>query len=964
MKIVNIIQRYPPAVGGSETWCQEVCRFLAKKGHNIKVLTLDVNEEEEYWREPIDNRSTIVFGKMIFDNGITIRRYRRSLPIFSVYHIFYKKILDQLLNIYFYGPHSLEMYGRMWREIKKADIVFLYTLPQPHNFIAFLTAKFLRKKVVFAPFFHPNHPFYERRSNYWLLKHSDSIITLTHFERNYLKSKGVPAAKIYVTGCGIHPEEYAPKQLEQFKSRLQSEYGIRNSDRVITFIGRKIPEKGVGFLIEAVKDLCRDIPLKLFLVGPSFDWYKDLLNSLSSKEKEVIIDLGTISHQEKVNLLHLSDLLVLPSKYESFGIVFLEAWVCNVPVIGTTEGCMPEVIGEGGFLCEYGNTEDLKLKIKNAIIYNNKKRIASRGKERVFTIYNWNIIAKEAEKAMKRALGKKETTMRVVIVSNAYPPHFIGGAELIAHSQAKGLKMRGNDVIVFAGELNNTARRYSIKRDIYEGIPVNRIFLHDQDYSADFFNFYHKPVHESFCNFIENVSPEVVHFHNIIGLSASLIHAAKSRRIKTILTFHDHWGICFKNTLLTSEEEICKEFHDCERCKPSISDQGLEEVPFSLRNDFVRLQLEDIDTFICPSDYLANFYIRAGLDKKKVRVVCNGIDIDRFTKLHKSKDQTKDQTKIRFSFLGYFGRHKGIHILLEALSGLKESIKENVWVNLVGDGDQKYYYERLVKELKLDKLVKFWGKIEYNCIEDIYRQTDVLILPSIWPENQPVTITEAMASRIPVIATRIGGIHELVEEGKTGYLFEPNNPEDLAQKMMEFIFDRSKLIDFGEKAFQKISDKSLPNQVGKIISIYQEESESNKTGCLDKKELIVCLGKKFLQLCSKALNILRKESVGHWQVVMVDWLDESLIGKAKVLWVVDNDVNPRELKIGLLNKLPLLVPESNEKLKNICVKGKCGLFYKNAPEAALALEYLMNDEPLRLIMGQNGFKFFYGSGLC
>ena len=62
MKIVSVIQRYPPAVGGSETWCYEVSRFLSKIGHSVKVLTLAVNKEEEYWREPPDSEASVAMG--------------------------------------------------------------------------------------------------------------------------------------------------------------------------------------------------------------------------------------------------------------------------------------------------------------------------------------------------------------------------------------------------------------------------------------------------------------------------------------------------------------------------------------------------------------------------------------------------------------------------------------------------------------------------------------------------------------------------------------------------------------------------------------------------------------------------------------------------------------------------------------------------------------------------------------
>ena len=137
MKILSIVQRYPPAIGGSETWCQEAGRYLAQQGHNVRVLTLDINKEEEYWREPLDDNCTVAFGRLAFDNRIAVRRYHRSLPIKSLEYVFFKKFLDELLKVRFYGPHSVEMYCKMGREIRKADVVFLHTAPYSHNYLAF-----------------------------------------------------------------------------------------------------------------------------------------------------------------------------------------------------------------------------------------------------------------------------------------------------------------------------------------------------------------------------------------------------------------------------------------------------------------------------------------------------------------------------------------------------------------------------------------------------------------------------------------------------------------------------------------------------------------------------------------------------------------------------------------------------------------------------------------------------------
>jgi glycosyltransferase involved in cell wall biosynthesis len=401
MRILNIIQRYPPSVGGSETWCREICSHLARCGDEVRVLTMDVDREEEYWREPQLESRTSVMGRFALDDGIEVRRYHRSLPIHSVYHGIYKRVLDNLFNLYFYGPHSIEMYGRMWREIRRTDLIVLHTIPYPHNFIGYCLGRAFGKRIAIVPHFHPDHPHYERPSNYWLLRNCDVILTVSEFEREYLQARGVPPEKLHVTGNGIHPEKYMPTKLEEFRAHLMRTHGLTAQDRVVTFVGRKLEDKGVGYLIEAVRSLRRDMPLKLFLAGPGFDWFDEYYKSLTPDERKFVIDLGVLSHQDKVNLLHMTDLLVLPSKYEAFGIVFLEAWICGAPVLGTDRGAMPEIIADAGWVCEFGSAGDLGEKIAASL--NDpaqRQQCAIAGKAKVLGGYTW----KQSDQGRRRHL--------------------------------------------------------------------------------------------------------------------------------------------------------------------------------------------------------------------------------------------------------------------------------------------------------------------------------------------------------------------------------------------------------------------------------------------------------------------------------------------------------------------------------------------------------------------------------
>jgi glycosyltransferase involved in cell wall biosynthesis len=574
-------------------------------------------------------------------------------------------------------------------------------------------------------------------------------------------------------------------------------------------------------------------------------------------------------------------------------------------------------------------------------------------------------------------MGKK-----ILICCNAYPPNFIGGAELIAHSQAKELKNQGYDVTIFTGDLREWGKRHflqgirewgkrhflqgihewgrryflrrirkwgrrHLRREDYEGLPVYRVYLTNEDYAPQFVNFTHKEIEEHFRTILKNVSPDIVHFHNIIGLSVGLIHIAKKQGIKTVLTFHDHWGFCFKNTLLKNNNEICRDFTQCTGCMEVIPDHDNRDIPLRMRQDFIAMQLEEIDAFISPSQYLADTYILAGLPREKVHVIPNGIDVEKFSHIKKMPDPDH----IRFTFIGHFGTHKGIHILLDALQYLDN--KQKLSINLIGNGELFTHYYTEVHDKKSD-IVKFWGRIEN--IEDAYAQTDVLILPSIWPENLPVSITEAMSAGIPVIASHVGGIPELVENGKTGFLFEPGDAWDLAIKMNEFTRHPDKIKNFGEAALQKIKNYGIRQQVQKIIKLYNQIPET-RNEIAGAHAIIVCHGKHVDATCADTLKLFSKKfSVQKILFILSDWLDEDQLKSGTLFWIVDECEDLAAVHFGLRYKLPLLVPEKSQELKNFCEKVHCGLVYQNCRDAGCAILSILNNDKERVMMIKNGAK--------
>jgi len=535
--------------------------------------------------------------------------------------------------------------------------------------------------------------------------------------------------------------------------------------------------------------------------------------------------------------------------------------------------------------------------------------------------------------------------MKIIICCNAYPPNFIGGAELIAHFQALELTKKGHEVFVFCGETSGKKKRYVLEKEVYEGLNVNRIHLSPMDYQPEYVNFSHKKVEEHFINLLNNFKPDIVHFHNIIGLSAGIIYLTNKRKIKTFLTLHDKWGFCYKNTGI-NEEKICENYNSCNKCMPFINEGRESRIPIQMRKDYLSLIFLYVDHFISPSRYLAQQYIKAEFPENKMNVLWNGINIKKFECVPTTKINSG---KTRFTYVGYLGRHKGLHLLLDALAQLPN--QKNVIINLVGEGDEEQNLKHHIKKSGSEKHFKFWGKIDNNQIEKVYRETDILVLPSIWPENQPVSITEAMACKIPVIATRLGGSVELVDDNKSGFLFEFNNSLDLSHKMGEFISNPSKIKQFGEAGYQKIIHNTFEKQVDKLFELYNKDSVPGKTP-EENKQLIVCIGEKVDHECAVAMDRFLKTHKDYY-FIMEKWLEDDLLKYTKIFWVVDKNITIEKLNDIFRFNRPVLVPEQSPSLKSLCINKNCGLYYDDPIVAEICLEYLIKNEQAADAMGGN-----------
>jgi glycosyltransferase involved in cell wall biosynthesis len=539
----------------------------------------------------------------------------------------------------------------------------------------------------------------------------------------------------------------------------------------------------------------------------------------------------------------------------------------------------------------------------------------------------------------------------VLICSNVYPPHFVGGAELIAHHYARGLSKLGHRVLVFAGDTRSHRRRHATWRDSYQGIPVVRASLNGEDFGQEFVSFAHPDLDREFIALLDEFRPTVVHCHNLIGLSAGVLHTARARRIPTVVTLHDHWGFCHRNTLIKRQGGLCTDYRRCAECLPVISDGGDRRIPIRARNDFLAVELGLADLLVSPSRYLTDRYLEAGFPPDRLSTIPYGIDVARFARLR----ERPAPSLVRFAFVGHFGEHKGLRIVMQALAHLGE-LKGRFELSLVGEGELLEEVRRHVSEQGWDRWVRLPGKVDNAKIETVYRSADVLLLPSIWPENQPVSITEAMAAGIPVIASRIGGIPELVEDGRTGFLVEPGDSFALASKMRAFVENPDMLQAHGIRAAERMTENTLERRVSEYVARYDAiRSTSDAEPAAAREPLVVCVGKRFSPASAAAMAALSRTTMEP-RFVMREWIDDALLARAALLWVVDEAVDVPSVVAMASRGIPLLVPTSAPELSRLCVDGNCGLYYADEHEARACLDLLMEDARIRDGLGENAAR--------
>jgi glycosyltransferase involved in cell wall biosynthesis len=295
---------------------------------------------------------------------------------------------------------------------------------------------------------------------------------------------------------------------------------------------------------------------------------------------------------------------------------------------------------------------------------------------------------------------------------------------------------------------------------------------------------------------IAKVRPDLAHLHNIYHqISPSILPALKKAGVANVLTLHDGKLMCPAYFFLV-RGEICERcggsrFYNCflRKCVKNSRLKSLLCTTEMYVHRMTGIYKRNIDVFISPSEFHRSRLLAAGLAAPdRVLKITNSIDVESI-----QPSEPGDYAL----YLGQLDSHKGVLTLLKAMEQCPD-----VPLRMAGQGPLEAECARQIEDKRL-KNVQMTGFLTGHALQDTIRGALFLVLPSECHENCPMAVLEAAAYGKPAVVTNIGGLPELIEEGVTGFLAPPRNPEELASKIALLGRDRDLVRQMGRRAREK-----------------------------------------------------------------------------------------------------------------------------------------------------------------
>lgn len=373
----------------------------------------------------------------------------------------------------------------------------------------------------------------------------------------------------------------------------------------------------------------------------------------------------------------------------------------------------------------------------------------------------------------------RQRAMKILVVTNFYPPHYLGGYELGCRDVVDGLRLQGHrvDVLTSSYGVDRPLEENGVYRWLvsdYQSIAAGR----DPSARVLFLARKERTNRRAFKRLCDVLTPHLIYFWNLKHISISIPIAAERARYQVSYFVSDYW-------LSEWEKDSWYALRDR---RPARASRRIpwNAVRFVLRSTGLlsdhRLQLRHVQ--FC-SRFLADATQRAGKHVGAADVIHWGVDTDTY------HSDTKDRDAKRLLYVGQLISIKGIETAVKAFHMIKQREGfDDATLTIAGGPDYGNQIQRQVAALGLERDVRMTGLIPREQLPPLYREHGTLLFPSQWDEPFSITVLEAMASGMAIVGTLTGGSREILVDGENALVFEKGDAEGCAEQVARLIRDR------------------------------------------------------------------------------------------------------------------------------------------------------------------------------
>ncbi len=418
--------------------------------------------------------------------------------------------------------------------------------------------------------------------------------------------------------------------------------------------------------------------------------------------------------------------------------------------------------------------------------------------------------------------------MRVLLLCHALPPESVGGVEQHTGGLARALADAGCAVTILA-RADGRPRPQGEIFPQHDGNPrIDRI-AYRWEGVRDFDGIYDVPALEpAFDRWLAERGPfDVAHVHHLTGLSTGMVGTLQARGIPVVLTLHDYWLLCPRGQMFHRTGTACARI-ERQRCGECIAatfphwfprGDGADAATGRL-HERARALLQQADRLVVPSARAMPAFTGFGVPEERFTVVENAVDTEALRALPPA---LADQPALRVGYLGTLLPSKGLHVVVAAVQAVHDrapgTIQLDVFGNAVPYHGDEGYVTRTFAALRPGDPVRYHGPYRGQDLPGILRGLDLVTAPALWAEAFGLTPREALAAGRPVLVSRIGGLHDAVEDGVQGLVLPPGDVPAWSAALQDLAVDRPRV-----RAMARVTRgraRGFPAMAQDLLAVYR-----------------------------------------------------------------------------------------------------------------------------------------------